>query len=393
MSLDSFIDIRTMMVMLGVGGIVLGLVILLYQHENHRNPALYAWLWAQLCKGLAIFIVGLRGWIHYDLSVHLGNTLLYLGFALEVMAYFHYAFGRWSRHFLPGFLLFSLVVINLAAALTPQEGPRGHLTVMGSLFMGSFTAISAWVLFRSRPKKSALLWLLIVAQSMAVVIFAFRCLGAWVNPEHAALTSSLTNQLAYLFYYALMLVNGFSFILLVKEDTDAAMRRMAITDSLTGLANRRYFLQASERQLARKAGGCLMMLDVDFFKKVNDRYGHAVGDKTLQVVAHILQEHLNKNQILARMGGEEFAAFLPGENLPAAEKQAWNICRDLAATPICLDEINLKVTISIGLTCFDADLPLDAALTRADDALYLAKRQGRNQVQIYSEPTSIPVGG
>lgn len=164
------------------------------------------------------------------------------------------------------------------------------------------------------------------------------------------------------------------------------MRDLALTDELTRLPNRRHFLALAEAALAhaQNSGGTLAMagLDIDFFKKVNDSYGHAAGDVLLQRVAHALHSAVRPSDTVGRMGGEEFSALLrdatPEQAREVAERMRAAVqaldCRDIAP--------ELKPTISIGLAQLSGKNDrLDSLCKRADDALYRAKENGRNRVE------------
>lgn len=163
------------------------------------------------------------------------------------------------------------------------------------------------------------------------------------------------------------------------------MRDLALTDELTRLPNRRHFLALAEAALSdtRRHGTPLALagLDIDFFKKVNDTYGHAAGDLLLQRVAHALRGAVRPTDAVGRMGGEEFSALLRG----ADPEQARVIAERMRAAVQALDcsdiSPDLKPTISIGLSqAVDGNERLDALCKRADDALYRAKESGRNRV-------------
>lgn len=162
-----------------------------------------------------------------------------------------------------------------------------------------------------------------------------------------------------------------------------AIRKAAFTDSLTGLANRlAFFTQATAKFAESKARGeamAMAMLDIDFFKKVNDTYGHAAGDEVLRHVAALTAEYLGKAGLVARFGGEEFCVFCPG----LGRAEAWSIFDMLravvAAAFVSYDGQTIQVTLSIGVTLDPRD-SLDETINHADQLLYEAKNSGRNRV-------------
>lgn len=177
-----------------------------------------------------------------------------------------------------------------------------------------------------------------------------------------------------------------------RKQLEAELREQASTDALTGLPNRRHFLQRLEdelervrRQTTREA--CVLMLDLDHFKRVNDQYGHAAGDSLLRHFSNLLRQELRSTDTAGRMGGEEFALILPGSNLLAARTFAQRICDRLASHPLLLGGRPVSATVSIGIAAITRDdLSADSVLLRADRALYEAKGSGRNRVHLADEP-------
>ena len=125
------------------------------------------------------------------------------------------------------------------------------------------------------------------------------------------------------------------------------------------------------------------MMDVDEFKTVNDRYGHAAGDRVLQHVSHKIVENVREMDMVARMGGEEFSMLLPGTGAADAVKLAERVRQAIERESCQLDDQSIDVTVSIGVASYNADTSsLEAILREADDSLYRAKYRGRNQVVI-----------
>ncbi|HPE72764.1 MAG TPA: diguanylate cyclase [Candidatus Competibacter sp.] len=182
----------------------------------------------------------------------------------------------------------------------------------------------------------------------------------------------------------------------VRDETERQARerelhRLATTDPLTGLANRRHFLVQVEHELERfqryAKPAVLLMLDLDHFKQVNDRHGHASGDRVLQHFAAVAQQALRKVDLIGRLGGEEFAALLPNTDEEGALLLAERLRGYLAASPATGDAGEIFFTVSIGLASFAAaDRTANTILARADRALYRAKEAGRNRVEMEPIP-------
>jgi len=160
--------------------------------------------------------------------------------------------------------------------------------------------------------------------------------------------------------------------------------RNAVTDALTGLGNRHWMQEMFERELKRAQTGesdvCLMMVDVDRFKEINDTSGHIIGDRILAAIASALRERFRPTDLIARFGGDEFAVLLPGVTLAEAAATAERVRENLMDS----SDPNLPkgVTVSIGLTAATSSDNLDRLLERADGAMYDAKDQGRNRVAV-----------
>lgn len=171
----------------------------------------------------------------------------------------------------------------------------------------------------------------------------------------------------------------------LKENYQKSLA-LALTDGLTGLYNRRYFTAHLEGLMTRIADGtqaaAVLMIDVDFFKKINDTYGHAAGDTVLREVAHRLARNVRSFDLVARYGGEEFVVVMPETTLPIAAMVAERLRNAVADKPIALPERGSEksVTISIGIAIIEerGDSAI-ASLSRADAALYEAKANGRNR--------------
>ncbi|MEY5097428.1 MAG: hypothetical protein RJA36_147 [Pseudomonadota bacterium] len=168
-----------------------------------------------------------------------------------------------------------------------------------------------------------------------------------------------------------------------KEAAEHAAR----IDPLTGLFNRRAFTEAAEfeiRQAQRYDQPlALIVIDLDHFKAINDNLGHATGDAVLQAFARLIAQGVREVDLTARLGGEEFVLLLPSTGAAAAAQVAQRLCEAVAASPLPVEGRRLSYTASFGVAELDARQPrLDVLLERADAALYLAKRRGRNRVEL-----------
>ena len=169
----------------------------------------------------------------------------------------------------------------------------------------------------------------------------------------------------------------------------ARIEKQATTDGLTGLLNHRVFQEKLSNELRRQGrlSGplSLILTDIDFFKKVNDNYGHPVGDIVLKGVSKIIKETLRDIDIPARYGGEEFAIVLPGTDGPGAKIIAERLRNAVREKSFTADDKNFNVSISMGIAVSPADAKRkEDLIEKADQALYHAKHNGRNQSVLWS---------
>ena len=172
---------------------------------------------------------------------------------------------------------------------------------------------------------------------------------------------------------------------------EKALERLANTDALTGLANRGHFLEKAALELSRSIryarSMSVLMMDVDFFKEINDRHGHKVGDVALKKLSDVCQEILRTEDLIGRIGGEEFAIFLPETDQTKAVEVAERLRLAIANSKVPMEiGLPLHLTVSIGVTSLtDKDQNIDVLLSDVDKALYEAKRSGRNKVCVAEE--------
>lgn len=183
-------------------------------------------------------------------------------------------------------------------------------------------------------------------------------------------------------------VRGDNDLIVSNYEAQRAFEQAATVDALTGLHNRRWLDDAFARQMARCAEDgkpfCVLMSDVDLFKRINDTWGHIVGDQVLVQVAQTLANNIRPGDLLARYGGEEFALALPATDLDEAFAIAERLRRavEYLALPFLQGEAMPHLTISLGVTRAHGEQPIEAVIAQADAALYRAKDGGRNRVAI-----------
>jgi diguanylate cyclase (GGDEF)-like protein len=167
------------------------------------------------------------------------------------------------------------------------------------------------------------------------------------------------------------------------------MQFLAVTDTLTGVYNRRGLFDRGQQEVSRALRSsrplAAIMLDIDHFKHINDTFSHVVGDEVLRILAKLCQENLRSMDIIGRYGGEEFAIVLPESDTAAAQRVAERLRQSVADTPVFTQNGVVNFTISVGVASMTDGIPtLAVLLDRADTAMYQAKETGRNRVCIAS---------
>jgi len=278
---------------------------------------------------------------------------------------------------------FAGAVIWLSLCQLPGFGPDTTARiVLGGLVVSVYTFFIAYELSRERRKS-------LYSRTAAIVV---PCLHAAIFLLPVAMRSFAPQVIAasWLTVFALETIiyavgTAFMVVLMVKDYNVDVYRHAAATDFLSGLLNRRAFLEQSLKLCAKQAGGrpvTLLMFDLDHFKSINDNFGHTVGDEVIREFARVLRRSLRTYDIIGRLGGEEFAAIFPepgdvtvriAERVRASFEKAG---KEIAALPV-------GATVSIGLAAsHELVTNIDALIARADAALYRAKGDGRNRLHI-----------
>ena len=269
----------------------------------------------------------------------------------------------------------------------PHQGIRlGLIPAYASLTL----FLTAFIIVRYRERTRPSEW----ATAIFCALFATaQALSAWIAFMEGPVRNEALHS-AYMHFTFLTLPSGYMamamfIILMMASDISAKMKRLAVHDQLTGLLNRRGFNEYGERAFATaKRSGLplsVIMTDIDRFKFINDKYGHAAGDTALAHFAKVVSANRRKADVIARVGGEEFALLLPGTDLRDALAMADQLCEKIGSTPVEMTSIGLPMTSSFGVaTISRKDSCLDDMVRRADRALYRSKRAGRNQVDLES---------
>lgn len=368
---------------------ILGLLLLLAWVQNITLRATAWWGAAHLCRSLSVGVYGMYGTMPDWLTIDIAGALLFVSFGLTWCGTRVFN-GREPRPFVLLSGALAWIILNHTPALLPTREAQYLLT---GIIVAGFSWASAYELWRGRGLGLVSRWPAISLLFALGALFLLRSPLSLLLPHvggHDVLASA---WLTVLSAEALLFSIALAFVLLAmsKEFAELGYKNAARVDSLTGLANRRAFLHDGEAttQLQASRGNpvAVFVIDLDLFKSVNDRFGHATGDRVLRLFAEVCGSRLRANDLVGRIGGEEFGvliadatrdnAFLVAERIRAAFEQAAKL----------VDGEEIGATLSVGVAI--AQSPQDdigLLLRQADQALYRAKARGRNRVELAPLP-------
>jgi diguanylate cyclase (GGDEF)-like protein len=373
--------------------VILGLLLLFAWVQNTASYAVAWWGFAHFLRAGSVVLFGMNGTVSELYSIDLANSLLFTAFALTWTG--ARVFGH--RRPQPALIFGGAVLWLVLSRLSGIAGSWEVRALISSGIIAAYTWAAAYEFWRGRSESLISRWPLIFMLFAHGSLYLLRTpLGAKLSslpPDNEIFRSVWPTTLSF---EGLLFTISIAFLLLAmaKERTERRYKAAALIDPLTGIANRRAFVQQSEALLKRSANGrrptTVMLLDIDKFKSINDRFGHAVGDRVLQTLAEVGNSCLPRTDLFCRLGGEEFAALLVDATREDAIAVADRIRLSFAAATGELRDNPVAATVSIGVA-FNNDAPFDLTLlmAQADHALYRAKHNGRNRVEVMSNEPAV----
>ena len=366
---------------------LLGLLLLFAWVQNTQIQAVAWWGCAHLMRSGSIVLFGMYGSVPNLISIDLANAILFLSFGVTWTG----ARVFDNRVPLPAYLLVGPLLWFFVSRV-PYFALTLELRVLLSCgIIAAYTWLTAYEFWRGRSEPLVSRWPAIF------MLFAHGSLFLLRTPLAGMLPWLQTGQvvqsvwLIVMTFEALLFTISIAFILLAmaKERSEYRLRTVAMVDSLTGIANRRAFLQdgaeLTKRHAANPCPAAILLIDLDHFKSINDRFGHAIGDRVLQIFARTAQENIKAPDLIGRLGGEEFAVVFYDIGQERAAARAELIRTAFAEAADEVDGYPVAATLSIGMVfCRSAVLDVPELLIQADEALYDAKERGRNRVEIAS---------
>ncbi|MET7248395.1 GGDEF domain-containing protein [Methylobacterium sp. EM32] len=374
------IDLHTLYCLI-VGTVLVAGATMLWerQAQPRRARELGIWAGAFLAFAAGLVVAINRTALPGVLGSALANLLIVSGY-LMVLHGVALLDGR-ARLRLP---LAVLVGLALLWATVGVHAPGMLWNYLGSLPIALACGLTAWRLLRSRTART------LRARQVAVAVAGGHALFYLVRGVATPALVAIYGEALLPIFGKVTMYEGVLYsvampmglIALVREEAQAQAVAASRTDHLTGLQNRHGFFEDGERLLAARPAA-LLAFDLDHFKAINDRHGHAAGDAVLRLFADTARRAAGPDALVARLGGEEFAALLPGLDVAAARQVGEGVARRFAEAALDRAGPGIPATVSIGLAAAWAesrDLP--ALLSAADRALYRAKAAGRNRLEV-----------
>jgi len=375
------LDVKTVLIVVVFITALVGIVLALASLQNRPGRALVMWSAAYLSAAAGILLLTTRSILPAFVSIGLANALVAIayGMAWQAAGAFDGRRINW-----PG--LFAGAAIWVAACLVPPFYASAHLrVVLGSVIIACYSFATAWEIYCGHGELASRIPATALLVVHALIYLVRAALPESIPlPDAGVLKGADWNALLAFETIVFAIGMGFVAIALTKEQLEFEHRRDALVDPLTGTANRRGFDLRAPRLVSRHAASgtplAIVAFDLDHFKTINDDFGHAEGDRILELFSDIAARQLRASDMLFRMGGEEFLCLLPEANAENAAGVAERIRAGFAeaAAPLCGGR---GATVSAGIASSEVHgYELEALRAAADAALYRSKHDGRNRI-------------
>jgi len=378
------LDVHTLFLVTIYVEAILGLLLLFVWAQNMALRAVCWWGFAHMVRLVSIGLFSMYGAVPDLVSIDLANALLFTAFAVTWTG----ARVFDGRPVEPVYLVTGAVIWLLICRLPILAEDINLRALIASGIITGYMWLTAYEFWRGRDEPLVSRWPAIFLLFAHGALFLLRAPMAALLPSLAIDSVFSSVWMTVLSFEALLLTISDTFILLAmaKERTELRHRTAAMIDPLTGVANRRSFLQdaalIAKRHIGNPRPTAVLLIDLDHFKSINDRFGHAVGDSVLAIFAQAARKSMRGSDLIGRMGGEEFAAILLETSRDKASEVAERIRTSFARMAQEVEGHRVDATVSIGLVhCLERTLNIAELLTQADHALYYAKERGRNRIE------------
>jgi diguanylate cyclase (GGDEF)-like protein len=355
----------------------------LHDYPAEQRPSLRLWIASMGLQPMAWILYGLRGAIPDLFAIVIANAVLALTYAFQLQAVRVFV-GRPNR---PALVYTPVVLVAVIEMVFTYGFPSIRMrTVWASLLIAIPFFLSARALLSgSRPHRRSNV-LTAATLLFPAVVLVLRAAYEGLRSGTLASAFAVTPMQALVFGMAgfLPIIATLGFVSMCNDRLHQELLRQAMLDPLTGISNRRALDESSAGAIAiarRHARDlAVLLVDADHFKQINDRHGHGAGDAALRALVAALQATLRPGDLLGRLGGEEFIVILPETDEARAHAAAERLRDAVASVEFSIQHEQLPLRVSIGIALLEPDDDLVTLLRRADQAMYVAKRSGRNCV-------------
>jgi diguanylate cyclase (GGDEF)-like protein len=378
------LDVQTLAVVTVFVTALLGALLVFAGQQNRTVRALMVWGAAYIVIAVGLALITTQGsapdWISIDIAnafVLLGNGLTWAGARM-----FEKRLAR------AGLVVAAPIIWLMACTLPAFSGNLDLRVVYVSAVMAMLAAATGEEFLRGRAEALMSRWPTVCVLFAYAAALLARIPATLLSPTLAGQSLLSGVSFALLAFGTLLFTVVLAFLLLnmTKERTELAHKIASLIDPLSGVPNRRAFLDGANRLLVQESLDyeplAVFLFDLDRFKAINDQLGHGTGDTVLQIFAASATRTLGSHNLFGRIGGEEFAAMLAVGDLGEAEAIADRVRRNFLADAAAHADEGLTPSVSVGVTLgCDPRVPVSALLAAADQALYRAKANGRNRVE------------
>ena len=377
-------DIRSALLVGAMLTLMIGLVLLVVGRalSPTYRPSIHWWVGATLLQPAGFVLLSLRDTLPPVLTILVANTFVAMGFAAYVVALRHFFRLPSGRGPLLGLVALA-VAISFHWGLVQPDLTRRLIAI--SVVLAAVLGLSASIIYRHG--RGAVRHVAGLAFAGSAALMAYRAVILVFDPSQVTNVFQLTHVqlLTYAVGSVLPVIGTIGFLLLCTERSQHELERAARVDYLTGSYNRRAIEELATQSIAsaRRHGMPLsvLVLDIDHFKRINDELGHAIGDLALVESVARIRTTLRAEDVLGRLGGEEFIVLMPGADGASAVQAGERIRLSFSAQPLRMDGHHRTVTLSIGVaTLAPMDREFSQLLQRGDRAMYAAKNAGRDLV-------------
>lgn len=383
--MDNFpLDIRTLSIIFIIFSLTFSIGLLLFQSAQKQVRGLALFSSSMFVIGIGTILLSLRGFISDFMSIIVANLTIVYGFHLILRSLT--VFRRHSSQIVQYSRIALFFVLVGFVQFTYYEPSIQNRIIILSLYLAFVTASSAMVILNGK-KNDLSLAVNMMALPFAVysVFMTFRAMKTYfsLNETNNLISANYLNEYTYVFSIILIVSMSFSMLWMINARLVHSLQCLSQQDPLTGLKNRRALEQEVRKHQAEVIykPGCIVLLDIDNFKQVNDQFGHLVGDDAIKALATTVLRLVDLPNTVFRLGGDEILIWLPNSNLERSAALSEKLRSEIQMIKFELQP-SLKITSSFGISLLLENEKWKDCVARADRALYQAKLKGRNTIVI-----------